>query len=271
MKTLATPPSTLIKAIIENSHGVLSRIEKPTKDFVGRESEVNAVLECLYKKRMKNCVLVGNAGVGKTEIAKQAIHKLARKEVFLNMSVGSLQSGCTLVGMFEQKLDNILKPIFDYNEQAEGAKISLFIDEIHTLWRANDNQYSGTIGAADLLKPHLSSGKLTIIGTTTYDEYKEYVFADKALLRRLPPVFVSEMDDETIAKIIRKFSENQLSEELIAKIIQESKSVPYLSNPDCSLEIADRIMARALSNGRLPNESDAEEVTKLMKGVFENV
>ena len=260
----ASPISQFVSTLIKNSNGLLSRVSPPTKGFQGRKEEVEAVLECLMKKRMRNCIIVGDAGVGKSEIAKAAIKRFGKEEgVFLNFDIGFVQSGCTLIGQFEERMKSIFSSICAFNK-VSNEKVFIFIDEIHNLWRVNKNEYLGTICAGDMLKPFLAEGNLTIVGTTTNDEYQAYVASDKALLRRIPPIFVTAMEDDAVRAILTDFAGKELSKEAIEEILRLSHEVPYLHNPDCALEIADRVMAKALVHGRMATLDDLRAVVRLM-------
>ena len=252
--------------LIKNSDGILSKVNQPLKKLIGRDDEVDDVIQSMYKKRMKNCVLVGPAGIGKTEIARKAMKRMQNDYLFLNMDVAALQSGCTLVGMLEKRITDIVKSIAEYNSKSKEKKLCLFVDEMHTLWTVGKNDYSGSVSVANTLKPYLSDGTIIMLGATTMEEYKKYVLSDMAMLRRISPVFVRELSQEQTKKIVSSFCEGELSDELVSLCVDKSKEVVHLNNPDCSLEIADRVMARALYYGRLATENDVEYVVERMKG-----
>ena len=235
----------------------------PSPHFLGRENEVNAVIESLMKKRMRNCVLIGEAGVGKTEIAREAISR-TKNEFFLKLDTASLHSGCTLMGQFEAKLTDILVPISLFNQKSK-IRVSLFIDEIHTLWNLGYNEYTGSVSAGNILKPYLSDGTITIIGATTPKEYKKSINGDMALVRRVTPIFVNPLPDEAIRAILKGFCGNELSDPIIDKCLEASKGIKYLSNPDCAIEIADRLMAKAIRKNKIADEQDLAEVMASME------
>jgi len=242
---------------------ILSQMGEPNPDFHGREAEVSAVREALLKKRMRNVVLVGDPGIGKTEIAKKAIWGQT-DDIFLNMDLASMLSGCTLVGMFEERFKGIISLIADSNRKNK-VKISLFIDEIHNLFRVGKSDQYGTMSGGEMLKPDLSSGDITIIGATTIAEYREYIQKDKALLRRLPPIFVKGSDDESTTAIVKSFCGKALGAKAVARCVELSHTIDYLNNPDCALEIADRTMAKAFSEGRIASVSDVDAVVAMMR------
>lgn len=242
---------------------ILSRIGKPSPLFEGREEEVSAVREALLKKRMRNLVLIGDPGIGKTEIMKKAIDGLETGDVFLNLDLASMISGCTLVGMFEERFGNIVHEISTFNRRRK-QHICLYIDEIHNLFRVGKSDAYGTMSGGEILKPYLAEGSITVIGATTRDEYERYIKADKALLRRLPPLFIGGTDDSRTLKIVRGFAKREMDAETAAYVVERSKDVSYLNNPDCSLEIADRAMARAESQGRKATKDDVDVVVSFM-------
>lgn len=243
---------------------ILTRMGKPHPDFKGRENEVAAVSQSLLKRRMRSCVLVGLPGVGKTEIAKKAISMIQTEDLFLSMDLASMISGCTLVGMFEERFTGITGQIIKANKRGH-ARISLYIDEIHNLFRVGKSDAYGTMSGGEILKPALADGSITIIGATTYDEYNKYIMADKALLRRLPPIFVGGMDDKQTCKIVASFAKKEMNAKLVAYCVGKSHEIAYLNNPDCALEIADRAIARATSENRIVEQKDIDAVISFMK------
>jgi len=251
-----------IADLISKSKGVLSKMGKPSPIFQGRIEEVSAVVETQLKKRMRNCIIVGPAGVGKTEIAKKAIANTDTEDVFLNLDCSALQAGCIYVGMFEQRFNEIIKPIAEHNAKSKWH-VCLFIDEIHVAFQLGKNEFVGTVTFADMLKPYLTEGTITIIGATTEAEYRKYVAKDKALLRRLPPIFVTELGTEQTEAIVADFAGKSLSKDDVKEIVEKSKSIKYLSEPDRSIEVADRLMAKRKANcGK--TEGDLDSIVALM-------
>lgn len=251
------------KKMCEAYPTILSFLGYPNPLFEGREEEVMAVKESLLKRRMRNCVLIGSPGVGKTEIMKKALSEVSTDMVFLNMDLASMLSGCTLVGMFEERFTKIVDAIAKNNRRSK-TKIAFFIDEIHNLFRVGKSDQYGTMSGGEILKPYLAEGSITVMGATTMEEYEKYIKADKALLRRLPPVFVSGMDDAQTAKIVKSFGKSKMTPKLASYIVSKSREITYLNNPDCSLEIADRTMARALARNKAMDESDVDAVVSMM-------
>ena len=160
---------------------------------IGRDDEIKRVMQILTRRTKNNPVIVGDAGVGKTAIAEGLAQRIAaddvpdslknRKVVALDM--GALVAGSKFRGEFEERL----KAVMDEVRQAQG-EIILFIDEIHTVVGAGAAE--GAIDASNMLKPALAHGELQCVGATTFDEYRKFIEKDKALERRLQPVFVGE-------------------------------------------------------------------------------
>lgn len=169
--------------------------------LIGRDAEIERVIQTLCRRRKNNPLLVGEAGVGKTAIAEGLAHRIVEKDVpevlsqatVYSLDMGALLAGTKYRGDFEQRLKAVMKQL----EQEEGS--ILFIDEIHTLIGAGAAS-GGTLDASNLLKPSLSSGKLKCIGATTYQEYRGIFEKDHALSRRFQKVDVREPSiDEAIA------------------------------------------------------------------------
>ena len=168
-------------------------VEGKIDPLIGRENEVERVIQILCRRRKNNPLLVGEAGVGKTAIAEglakrvvdgQVPDILAKAQVY-SLDMGALLAGTKYRGDFEQRLKAVLKQLMD------NPNAVLFIDEIHTLIGAGSAS-GGTLDASNLLKPALSSGQLKCIGATTYTEYRGVFEKDHALSRRFQKIDVSE-------------------------------------------------------------------------------
>ena len=172
--------------------------------LIGREIELERVIQTLCRRRKNNPLLVGEAGVGKTAIAEGLARRITENdvpEILKNAHVYSLDMGALLAGTkyrgdFEQRLKAVLK------ELIEAPNAILFIDEIHTMIGAGAAS-GGTMDASNLLKPALSSGQLKCIGATTYQEYRGIFEKDHALSRRFQKVDVSEPSVEQTIEILR--------------------------------------------------------------------
>ncbi|UCE97658.1 MAG: AAA family ATPase [Dehalococcoidia bacterium] len=162
---------------------------------IGRDEEIKRVMQILTRRTKNNPVVVGEAGVGKTAIAEGVAQKIAADDVpeslrnrrVLALDMGALIAGSKFRGEFEERL----KAVMDEVREAQG-EIVLFIDEIHTVVGAGAAE--GSVDASNMLKPALAHGELQCIGATTLDEYRKFIEKDKALERRLQPVYVNEPD-----------------------------------------------------------------------------
>jgi len=172
--------------------------------LIGREIELERVIQTLCRRRKNNPLLVGEAGVGKTAIAEGLARRITENDVpeilknahVYSLDMGSLLAGTKYRGDFEQRLKAVLK------ELVEAPNAILFIDEIHTMIGAGAAS-GGTMDASNLLKPALSSGQLKCIGATTYQEYRGIFEKDHALSRRFQKVDVTEPSVEQTIAILR--------------------------------------------------------------------
>jgi len=235
---------------------------------IGRDDEIKRVIQILTRRTKNNPVIVGEAGVGKTAIAEGLAQKIVADDVpnslkghkVIALDMGALVAGSKFRGEFEERL----KAVMDEIRQAQG-EIILFIDEIHTVVGAGAAE--GAIDASNMLKPALAHGELQCVGATTIDEYRKFIEKDKALERRLQPVFIGEPTIETTVKMLRglrpryeahhkiKISDEAL--EAAAKLSQRYISDRYL--PDKAIDLIDE----AASKLRIDTESAPPEVKSL--------
>jgi len=235
---------------------------------IGREDEIKRVMQILTRRTKNNPVIVGDAGVGKTAIAEGLAQKIVaddvpdslkgRKVVALDM--GALVAGSKFRGEFEERL----KAVMDEVRQAQG-EIILFIDEMHTVVGAGAAE--GAIDASNMLKPALAHGELQCVGATTLDEYRKFIEKDKALERRLQPVFVGEPSIEATIEMLKglrpryeahhKIEISDQAIEAAARLSQRYISDRYL--PDKAIDLIDE----AASKLRIDTESAPPEVKSL--------
>ena len=211
--------------------------------LIGRDSEVERVVQVLCRRRKNNPLLVGEAGVGKTAIAEGLAWRITKGEVpdiLANATVYSLDMGALLAGTkyrgdFEQRLKGVLKALKD---NANGI---LFIDEIHTLIGAGAAS-GGTLDASNLLKPALSNGQLKCIGATTFTEYRSIFEKDAALARRFQKVDVVEPTVDQTVQILRGLKSR----------FEEHHSVKYAS---AALVAAAELSSRYINDRHLPDKA----------------
>ena len=210
---------------------------------IGREDEIKRVMQILTRRTKNNPVVVGDAGVGKTAIAEGLAQKIAADDVpdslkgrrVMALDMGSLVAGSKFRGEFEERL----KAVMDEVREAEGEVI-LFIDEIHTMVGAGAAE--GAIDASNMLKPALAHGELQCIGATTLDEYRKFIEKDKALERRLQPVFLGE---PTVEQTI----------EILHGLRPRYEAHHKIQISDAALEAAARLSQRYISDRHLPDKA----------------
>ncbi|MGM9858968.1 MAG: AAA family ATPase [Bacilli bacterium] len=233
--------------------------------FVGREDTLDILEESFHKKRMKNTILIGNAGCGKTKIIQELTKRLSDKYVFLEWRIANVVSNTALRGMLEEKVERTISKILRYNEKNE-AKIILFIDEIHCIMGGlSVNEACQSVSIQDMLKPYLTTPNLIVIGATTPVEYKKAICKDKAFKRRLCPIYVESLSKEVIMKILLNFSENKINESLVDYIYEESLSFKESTNPDISLEIIDRVLSKKEIRNIEVTKEVIDSIIKIMK------
>ncbi len=170
---------------------------------IGREKEIERVIQILSRRTKNNPALIGEPGVGKTAIAEGLAQRIVAGDVpetllnkrVLTLDIGSLVAGTKYRGEFEERLKKIIEELRNTNDAI------LFIDELHTLVGAGAAE--GAIDAANILKPPLARGELQCIGATTLDEYRKYIERDAALERRFQPVMVEEPTLEETIEILK--------------------------------------------------------------------
>src|ERR671939_732512 len=175
---------------------------------IGREKEIERVIQILSRRNKNNPALIGEPGVGKTAIAEGLAQRIVNGDVpetligkrLVTLDIGSLVAGTKYRGEFEERLKKVVE------EMRSSGDCMLFIDELHTLVGAGAAE--GAVDAANILKPSLSRGELQVIGATTLDEYRKYIERDAALERRFQPVMVREATIEETIEILKGVRKN---------------------------------------------------------------
>jgi ATP-dependent Clp protease ATP-binding subunit ClpC len=243
---------------------------------IGREKEIERVIQILSRRTKNNPALIGEPGVGKTAIAEGLAHRIVAGDVpetllnkrVLTLDIGSLVAGTKYRGEFEERLKKIIEELRNTNDAV------LFIDELHTLVGAGAAE--GAIDAANILKPPLSRGELQCIGATTLDEYRKYIERDAALERRFQPVMVEEPTLEQTIEIllgIRERYEQHHKVTITDDAVRAAGdlSIRYITDrhlPDKAIDLIDEAASRVrLRHASAPPalreaQKDLERITK---------
>ena len=241
--------------------------EKKLDPVIGREQEVERIIEILCRKTKNNPVLIGEPGVGKSAIidglamaiVEDRVPRQLRNHIVYSLNIGSLMAGTKYRGMLEEKLKDAIEAIIN------SGNIIVFIDELHTLMQAGSKD--GEVSPADILKPYLARGEMQTIGATTTDEYRKYIEADKAMERRFQPVTVDPPTVEQTIEILKGLRQNyenfhkvNLSDEAIEAAAKLSdKYIADRFQPDKSIDLIDEAMSCAKVNASV----DSLDVTEL--------
>ena len=216
---------------------------------IGRESEIDQTIEILNKRKKNNPILVGEPGVGKTAIAEGLALRIHQKKVdrslkdkkIIELNITAIISGTKYRGDFEQRMDEIMK------EVQKNPDIIIFIDEIHNVIGAG--AASGSMDAANIIKPALARGEMRCIGATTFDEYKKVIENDSALERRFQKVYVNVPTKEETLEILEQvkikyedFHGVSYSEEILKSCIDISdRYITDRNFPDKALDLMDEV------------------------------
>ena len=253
----------LYKDLKKDFNLILNELNKYGYDFgnndnilIGRDNELEEIVEILLRKNKNNPLLIGEAGVGKTaiieELAKRIKNNLVKdligyKIISLDMSL--LLAGSKYRGDFEERLNNVIQEVIN------NGKIILFIDEVHTIMHAGGSE--GAIDAVNILKPYMCRSKLKIIGATTKDEYNKYIAIDKALVRRFNVININEPNILNTKEILYKIRDNYkkyynvtITKNNIDIIVDYSnKYFCDKKNPDKSIDLLDSVCSYVKNRG----------------------
>ncbi|MBD2016433.1 ATP-dependent Clp protease ATP-binding subunit [Microcoleus sp. FACHB-53] len=244
---------------------------------VGRQKEVERMIQILVRRTKNNPILIGEPGVGKTALAEGLAQRIVNNDVpislqgkqVLTLDTGSLLAGTKYRGEFEERLKKIIEEI------RSCQNIILMVDEVHTLVGAG--AVSGSLDAANILKPALARGELQCIGATTLDEYRKYIERDAALERRFQPVMVDEPSVEETIEILyglrdRYEQHHQLKISDLALEAAAKLSDRYISDrflPDKAIDLIDEAGSRVrILNSKVP--SSAKSLKKELRQVLKD-
>ena len=218
---------------------------------IGRDVQVERLIQILLRKNKNNPLLIGEAGVGKTAIVEELARRIVigdvpsklRNKMIYNISMSVLVAGTKYRGEFEERINKIIKEVL------KNKNIILFIDEIHTLVGAGGAE--GAIDASNIIKPYLARGDFQIIGSTTNIEYNNSIAKDKALDRRFQKVYISEPnEDETIEiisnlkNIYEEYHDITIPIDLVAPLVRLSNNyIHYGRQPDKAIDLLDESAA----------------------------
>ena len=235
--------------------------------IIGRDKEIQRVIQILSRRTKNNPCLIGEPGVGKTAIVEGLAQKVVSGDVpeilkgkrVVTMDVSGMVAGAKYRGDFEERIKKAL------NEVKKAGDVILFIDEIHTIVGAGSAE--GAIDAANILKPLLARGEIQLVGATTLEEYRKYIEKDSALERRFSPVNVSEPTEKDAIKILQGIRDKyeahhnvKITDEAIESAVK--MSVRYINDrflPDKAIDLIDEAASRL----RLKTYTEPEELKKL--------
>ena len=234
---------------------------------IGREKEIQRVIQILSRRTKNNPVLIGEPGVGKTAIAEGLAQRIAAADVpeelldkkVLSLDLSGMVAGTKYRGEFEERIKKTI------DEVKKAGNVILFIDELHTIVGAGSAE--GAVDAANILKPALSRGEIRVVGATTLNEYRKYIEKDAALERRFQPVTVGEPTPETAIEILKglrdKYESHHkltITDEAIEAAVR--LSVRYINDrflPDKAIDLMDEAASRV----RMDAEAASPELKSL--------
>ncbi|CEH36082.1 ATP-dependent Clp protease ATP-binding subunit [Romboutsia lituseburensis] len=244
---------------------------------IGREKEIERIIQILSRRTKNNPVLIGDPGVGKTSVAeglaidisKGNVPENLRDKILYTLDMGAMLAGAKYRGEFEERIKQVVEEVIKH------GNIILFIDELHTIIGAGATGES-TIDASNILKPVLARGEIQVVGATTIDEYRKHVEKDPALERRFQPVMINEPTKDDTIKILKglrqKYEEHhrvRIADEAIEAAV--NLSVRYITDrflPDKAIDLIDEAASRVRLRKSAPQieikglEEEIKSITK---------
>lgn len=246
-------------------------LENTLDPVIGRDDEINAMMQILIRKSKNNPILLGEPGVGKTAVVEGLAQRIVSKSVPISLQnkklvvldMSALIAGAKYRGEFEERLKNVV------DEVKKAGNVILFIDEIHTIVGAGASE--GSMDAANILKPALARGELHTIGATTLKEYRKYFEKDAALTRRFQPILLNEPSINEALQILRGIKPNLEAHHNVnitdAALVAAAKlSSRYIADrflPDKAIDLIDEAAAEL----KMQIESEPLELSKLKKHI----
>ncbi|HEY4002180.1 MAG TPA: ATP-dependent Clp protease ATP-binding subunit [Candidatus Xenobia bacterium] len=277
VETSVAPTKERTKTPTLDSYGRdLTLLAKESKldPVIGRNNEIERVIQVLSRRTKNNPALIGEPGVGKTAIVEGLAQRIIRKEIpdllkdkrVIQLDLAGLVAGTKYRGEFEERLKRVMEEI-----RAASGEIVLFVDELHTIVGAGAAE--GAIDASNILKPSLARGELQCIGATTLDEYRKYIEKDAALERRFQPIMVGEPSvDETIEilKGLRDRYEAHHKVRITDEALESAARLAdrYISDrflPDKAIDVMDEAASRVRLQATLPPPELRDVETELRK------
>lgn len=264
--------SMLPEKLLDMGYDVTLKAKQNKIDpIIGREEEIQRIIEILCRKTKNNPILIGEAGVGKTAVVEglaQAIvsgnvPELLKDKIIYSLEIGGLMAGTKYRGSMEEKLKDTIETII------ASKNIIVFIDEIHTLAQAGSEK--GETSPKDMLKPYLARGELQTIGATTTDEYRKFIESDKALERRFQPILVNPPSVEQTIEILKGLKDSYEAFHKVTITDSAIEAAATLSDryimdrslPDKAIDLIDEASSKAKVNFNLKPNSIREKEEKI--------
>lgn len=258
--SLQNSKSTLPEKLLAMGTDITLKAKEGKIDpVIGREAEIERIIEILCRKTKNNPVLIGEAGVGKTAVLEGLalaivtgnVPEILSDKIIFSLEIGGLMAGTKYRGSMEERLKNTIETII------KQKNIIVFIDEIHTLAQAGSEK--GETSPSDMLKPYLARGELQTIGATTTDEYRKFIEKDKALERRFQPIIVNPPTVEQTIEILKGLKDSYEAFHKIKITNEAIETAAHLSDryimdrnlPDKAIDLIDEASSRAKVNFNL--------------------